>query len=147
MRSGLPAFSIIGFTDTKTRQTRERVQAAVLNSGYEFPARRITVSIWPVPSVGPGSGLDLGLACALLAASGQIPGSRLGAQAFFGELTLDGKVRSAGVDALRVALAARDLGIATLVLAPNDGPTPAVVDGVRVIAVKDLSAATSALTD
>ena len=77
------------------REARERVQAAILNSGYEFPPRRITANLAPadVPKAGPG--LDLALACAVLAASGQLAARALESVALFGELALDGAVRPA----------------------------------------------------
>ena len=73
IRPGLPGFTIVGLADAAVREARERVQAAIINSGYEFPARRITANLAPgdVPKIGPG--LDLALACAVLAASGQLP--------------------------------------------------------------------------
>src|ERR1700747_1777214 len=77
IRPGLPAFTIVGLADAAVREARDRVHAAILNSGFEFPARRITANLAPgdVPKVGPG--FDLALACAVLAASGQIPSERL----------------------------------------------------------------------
>ena len=92
IRPGLPAFAIVGLADAAVREARERVQAAILNSGYEFPARRITANLAPgdVPKAGPG--LDLALACAVLAASEQLPRERLESHALFGELALDGGV-------------------------------------------------------
>jgi magnesium chelatase family protein len=77
VRNGLPAFAIVGLADAAVREARERVQAAILNSGYEFPARRITANLAPgdIPKAGPG--LDLALACAVLAASGQLSHKRL----------------------------------------------------------------------
>ena len=88
IRAGLPAFTIIGLADAAVREARERVRAAILNSGYQFPARRITANLAPadVPKAGPG--LDLALACAILAASGQTSGERLASHALFGELAV-----------------------------------------------------------
>ena len=76
IRPGLPGFTIVGLADAAVREARERVQAAIINSGYEFPARRITANLAPgdVPKIGPG--LDLALACAVLAASRQLQASR-----------------------------------------------------------------------
>ena len=73
IRPGLPGFTIVGLADAAVREARERVQAAIINSGYEFPSKRITANLAPgdVPKVGPG--LDLALACAVLAASKQLP--------------------------------------------------------------------------
>src|SRR5947207_5432450 len=118
IRPGLPAFNIIGLADAAVREARERVRAAILNSGYEFPARRITANLAPadVPKAGPG--LDLALACAVLAASGQLSGRRLGEVALAGELGLDGSVRPAR-GTLAVAEAARRAGLRTLALAPE----------------------------
>src|SRR5271154_3649502 len=93
VRTGLPAFAIVGLADTAVREARDRVKAAILNSGFEFPARRITANLAPgdIPKAGPG--LDLALACAVLAASGQLPPQGLERVALFGELALDGPVR------------------------------------------------------
>lgn len=73
VRAGLPAFAIVGLADTAVREARERIQAAILNSGFEFPARRITANLAPGDVRKAGAGLDLALACAVLAASGQLP--------------------------------------------------------------------------
>src|ERR1700680_91849 len=77
VRPGLPAFTIVGLADAAVREARERVRTAILNSGYEFPGRRITANLAPadVPKAGPG--LDLALACAVLGASEQLPRDRL----------------------------------------------------------------------
>src|ERR1700694_1099045 len=90
IRPGLPAFAIVGLADAAGREARERVQAAILNSGYEFPARRITANLAPgdVPKAGPG--LDLALACAVLAASGELPAERLESDAPFGGAGAEG---------------------------------------------------------
>ena len=93
IRAGLPAFTIVGLADTAVREARERIQAAILNSGYEFPARRITANLAPGDVRKAGAGLDLALACAVLAASGQLPCEELQRIALFGELGLDGSVR------------------------------------------------------
>src|ERR1700720_2262297 len=77
VRAGLPAFGIVGLADTAVREARERIQAAILNSGYEFPARRITANLAPGDVRKAGPALDLALACAVLAASEQLPRERL----------------------------------------------------------------------
>src|ERR1700730_1669769 len=94
IRPGLPGFTIVGLADAAVREARERVQAAIRNSGYEVPAKRITANLarGDVPKIGPG--LDLALAAAVLAASGQIPAERLESYVLFGELALDGTVRA-----------------------------------------------------
>lgn len=137
IRAGLPGFAIVGLADASVREARERVQAAILNSGYEFPARRITVNLAPgdVPKVGPG--LDLALACGVLAASDQLSKERLDSHALFGELALDGAVR--GVQGtLAVAQGCADAGVGTLVLAPSRAHEAMLVEGLRVAPALDL---------
>src|SRR5436190_20736488 len=73
LRTGLPAFTIVGRGDAAVRESRERVHAAVLNSGFEFPQRRITVNLAPAHLRKVGPGFDLATACGLLAASEQLP--------------------------------------------------------------------------
>jgi magnesium chelatase family protein len=140
IRSGLPAFTIVGLADAAVREARERVQTAILNSGFEFPARRITANLAPgdVPKAGPG--LDLALACALLAASGQISSERLGSTALFGELALDGSVRPCW-GTLAVAEATRRAGLQRLALAGEGAREAQLVEGIDVIAVERLTSA------
>ena len=78
IRPGLPAFTIVGLGDTAVRESRERVRAAILNSGYEFPQRRITANLAPASLRKAGPGFDAALALAILAASGQLDPSRAG---------------------------------------------------------------------
>jgi magnesium chelatase family protein len=145
IRAGLPAFAIVGLADAAVREARDRVHAAVLNSGFEFPARRITANLAPadVPKVGPG--LDLALACGVLAASGQIPSELLGAYALFGELSLDGEVR-ASHGTLAVAEATRKAGLDMLVLGPARAREAMLVDGLEVGVVERLSSAARVLS-
>src|SRR6185312_16522590 len=118
VRSGLPAFTIVGLADAAVREARERIQTAIRNSGFQWPPRRITANLAPgdLPKAGPG--LDLALACAILAATGQVPAERLRQIAMFGELGLDGRVRAAH-GTLAVADAARRLGLRTLASSPE----------------------------
>jgi magnesium chelatase family protein len=127
IRPGLPGFAIVGLADASVREARERVQAAILNSGYEFPARRITVNLAPgdVPKVGPG--LDLALACGVLAANEQLPKELLEQCALFGELGLDGTVRPCQ-GTLAVAQGCVEAGLRKLVLAPERAREAMLVD-------------------
>lgn len=145
IRRGLPAFTIVGLADAAVREARERVQAAILNSGYEFPARRITANLAPgdVPKAGPG--LDLALACALLAASGQVPRERLESHALFGELALDGEVKACR-GTLAVAQATRQAGLKALVLAGAGAREASLIEGLEVAAVARLSSAARVLS-
>ena len=145
IRPGLPGFTIVGLADAAVREARERVQAAIINSGYEFPARRITANLAPgdVPKVGPG--LDLALACAVLAASKQIPHEPLESHVLFGELALDGAVRPCQQGTLAVAQATQKAGLQALVLAPERAREAALIEGLEVAPVERLSSAVRVL--
>ncbi len=145
IRPGLPAFTIVGLADAAVREARDRVHAAVLNSGFEFPARRITANLAPadIPKVGPG--FDLALACAVLAASGQIPGESLQTHALFGELSLAGEVRSSQ-GTLAVAEATRKAGLQMLVLGPARAREAMLIDGLSIGVAERLSSAARILS-
>ncbi len=145
IRAGLPAFTIVGLADAAVREARERVGAAIRNSGYDFPARRITANLAPgdVPKAGPG--LDLAIACAVLAASEQLPAQELGSHALFGELALDGSVRpSQGT--LAVAQATQRAGLRTLVIAGGRAHEARLVEGLEVAVAERLSSAVRVLS-
>jgi magnesium chelatase family protein len=145
IRPGLPAFTIVGLADAAVREARQRVQAAIINSGYEFPARRITANLAPgdVPKIGPG--LDLALACAVLAASQQLPSEPLESHVLFGELALDGTVKACQQGTLAVAQATLNAGLRTLVLAPERAREACLIEGLEVAAVERLSSAVRVL--
>jgi magnesium chelatase family protein len=109
LRRGLPAFTIVGRGDAAVRESRERVQTALINAGFLFPQRRITVNLAPAHLRKVGPGFDLATACGLLVASGQLPADELQRWTVFGELGLGGELRHCrGV--LAVAEGARDAG-------------------------------------
>jgi len=137
IRPGLPAFRIVGLAGAAVREARERVQAAILNSGFEFPARRIVANLAPanIPKVGPG--FDAALAVALLIASGQCPPDGLGDRAVFGELSLGGELRPCrGV--LAIAEGARDAGLSGLLVPRECAAEAALVDEVEVVGLEHL---------
>src|SRR5579875_1919344 len=92
IRSGLPAFTIVGLGDAAVRESRERIRAAIANSGFEFPQRRITANLAPASLRKAGPGFDAALALAVLAASGQLEPHQLEGVAVFGELSLSGEL-------------------------------------------------------
>jgi magnesium chelatase family protein len=145
IRPGLPSFTIVGLADAAVREARDRVRAAILNSGYEFPERRITANLAPgdIPKVGPG--LDLALACAVLATSDQLPPKRLASHALFGELSLDGEVRPCH-GTLAIAQAAREEGLQALVLAGTRAREAALVEGLDVAVAERLASAARVLS-
>jgi len=90
---GLPAFTVVGLPETAVREARDRVRSAIINSGFEFPARRITVNLAPADLPKEGGRYDLSIALGILAASGQVDISKLADNACFGELALSGECR------------------------------------------------------
>ena len=91
--AGLPGLSLVGLPDTAVSESRDRVRAAILNSGESWPNRRITVSLSPATLPKRGSGFDLPIAVAVLAAAGGVPEPSLDSTVIIGELALDGRVR------------------------------------------------------
>jgi magnesium chelatase family protein len=93
IENGLVALLLVGLPDTALREARDRIRAAIVNSGETWPSRRITVGLSPASLPKRGSGFDLGIAVAILAASAAVPAGKLNAMVLIGELGLDGRVR------------------------------------------------------
>ena len=141
IRPGLPTFTIVGLADTAVRESRDRVRAAIQNSELEFPQTRITANLAPAFLRKVGPGFDTALALGVLAASGQVPAAALGSYAVFGELSLNGELRDSP-GALAVAEGARRAGLSRLIVPVERGREAALVDGLEVVAVPTLRAAT-----
>ena len=90
---GLPNFQIVGLPDAAVREARERVRAAIVNCGFDFPLQRITASLAPADLRKAGPAMDLALAGALLGAAGELKTEALAGWSLVGELALDGSVR------------------------------------------------------
>jgi magnesium chelatase family protein len=129
---GLPGFAIVGLPDAAVREARERVRAALVNCGFEFPLTRIVVNLAPASLRKAGPGMDLAIAAAMLAASGQLEWEGMERVAFAGELALDGQVRPIN-GALAIAEAAREGGAAEIFLPAENGPEAALASGVEVV--------------
>jgi magnesium chelatase family protein len=125
LSGGLPAFAIVGLPEAAVRESRDRVRAALLNTAFEFPQRRITASLAPADLPKEGSRFDLPIALALLAAQGQIPAEALSRIESLGELSLSGELRRV-TGVLPAALQARDAG-RILVLPVESGADAALV--------------------
>ena len=137
LSSGLPGMSIVGLADTAVGEARDRVRAAVLNSGARWPQSRITVGLSPASLHKRGSSLDLAIASAILAADGQVPAAGLADTILFAELGLDGRlrpVRGAVVAAVAAVRAGRD----RVVVAPANEAEAGVVPGVRAVGMATL---------
>ena len=128
--NGLPAFSLVGLADAEVREARDRVRAALLSSGFEFPARRITVNLAPADLPKDSGRFDLPIALGLLAASGQLPALNLQDYEFAGELSLTGSLRPVR-GALALALASHQAG-RTLIVPDASGAEAALAEGASV---------------
>ena len=131
VRRGLPTFTLVGLPDRAIRESRERVRAALLNSGLEFPGQRITVNLAPAHVHKTGPSFDLAIAVGVLAASGQVPREELAGCALVGELSLSGEIRPVR-GALAAALGARGARYPRLLVPFDNGPEAALVEGVHV---------------
>ncbi len=144
LANGLPALSLVGLADTEVKESRDRVRAALLNSQFEFPARRITINLAPADLPKEGSRFDLPIAIGVLAASGQIPADQLHQYEFLGELGLGGELRPVrGV--LPAAVQCRDRG-RTLVIPQANLAEAQLVRDLPVIACDHLLQLSAVLT-
>ena len=138
IRQGLPAFAIVGLGDKAVREARERVRAAVQNSGFRFPDQRIIANLAPAYLRKAGPGFDLAIAVGILAAAGAVPLDALERWAVFGELSLGGELRPCG-GTLAVAEGAALQGIEGLVVPEQRGPEAALVPGIEIAAAASLT--------
>jgi magnesium chelatase family protein len=135
--SGLPQFSTVGLPDTAVRESKDRIRAAIRNSGYSFPRNHVTVNLAPADIRKEGTGFDLPIALAVLTAEGVIQGDAAKEYMLMGELSLDGTVK--GVNGvLSAAQLARELNFRGLVVPDENACEAAMVKGIEVIAIKTL---------
>ncbi len=140
---GLPSFTVVGLPDSAVKESRERVRAALVNSGFEFPSSKITVNLSPADVKKEGSSFDLPMALGLLAAKGFIPRESLEGFYFLGELSLDGSlVRTRG--ALSAALFLKGKS-SSLILPSSSGGEASLVEDVEVLGAENLSQVVSFL--
>ena len=137
---GLPGFVMVGLPDATAREARERVWPALRNAGLAPPDRRVTVNLAPADRRKEGASADLALALGLIAATGQAPHERLEHAAALGELALDGALRGTR-GTLSLAESLWRAGARTLICPTEAAPEAALVDGLHVLAVKDLGEA------
>ncbi len=137
LANGLPSFTLVGLPETEVKEARDRVRAAIQNTGFEFPARRITVNLAPADLPKESGRFDLPIALAILAASGQLPADRINQHEYAGELALTGELRRIR-GALAMTLASRNSG-RPLVLPEASAREAALVEGADVLAANSLS--------
>jgi magnesium chelatase family protein len=138
LAGGLPLFATVGLPDVAIRESRDRIKAALKNSGYPFPGHRVTVNLAPADIRKEGTAFDLPIAVAILAAEGLLPAAALGGILILGELSLDGGV--AGVHgALSAGVLAARLGCRAMIVPQENAAEAAVAAGSAVIPVGHLS--------
>lgn len=143
LSGGLPGFSIVGLPETEVRESRDRVRAALLNCGFDFPVRRITVNLAPADLPKEGGRFDLPIAIGILAASGQLPLDVVAGYEFLGELALSGMLRPVR-GALPAALKALDAGRAPIVPLGNAAEV-GLLDDRRALAAESVLGVAQAL--
>ncbi|MDP2345928.1 MAG: YifB family Mg chelatase-like AAA ATPase [Deltaproteobacteria bacterium] len=134
---GLPSVDVVGLAEAAVREARVRVRAAIVNTGFSFPVGRVAVNLAPAHSRKDGTGYDLPIAVAVLAAHGDVPATKLANILVVGELSLDGSVRPVR-GALLAAEAARQNGRGVVVVPRENGAEAALVRGVQVRTVTHL---------
>src|SRR6266478_8334429 len=127
---GLPQWTIVGLAASAVKESRERVGAALVNSGFKVPSKRITINLAPADIRKEGTAFDLPIAIGILVATGQLAAASVAKRMFVGELGLDGGLRTMR-GALSIARHALRAGVATLVL-----PAPNVAEAARVSALE-----------
>lgn len=137
--NGLPAFDIVGLADTAVKESKERVRAAIKNSGRQVPARKLTVNLAPADIKKEGSYLDLSLAIGVLKTTGQLVADTDGI-VFLGELSLDGSVRRIN-GVLPALISARAEGYKKFMVPEGNAREAGFVNGIETIAVKSLTEA------
>lgn len=138
LSQGLPAVTMVGLPEAAVRESKDRVRSAIINSGFQFPNRRLTINLAPADLPKDGARLDLPIAIGILAASGQIDETVLAQYEFIGELALNGDLRGiAGALAVSRALKADQ----RILIVPKDNADEAVkVNGVKVLQADTLKA-------
>ena len=141
LANGLPSITLVGLPETEVKEARERVRAALINSGFEFPMRRITINLAPADLPKESGSFDLPIALGVLAASGQIPSHCLDAYEFAGELSLTGQLRRIrGALAMAYAVSKTETQAPAFVLPSASADEAALVGGVAVYAADNLLA-------
>ncbi len=135
--NGLPAFTIVGLPDAAVQEAKERVRAAIRNSGGIFPMKRIVVNLAPADLKKAGPAYDLPIAVGILLSSEQVSADGSDAM-FLGELSLDGSLRHTNGVLPLVALA-HDEGMANVIVPETDAREASLIEGVKIIPMKSLA--------
>ncbi len=135
--NGLPVFQMVGFLSSQVKEAKERVRVSIHNAGFHIPAQRITVNLFPADIKKDGTGFDLPIALAILAACGQVNVSKLKETVILGELNLNGAIqRIPGV--LSMAIQAKKEGFSSLIIPKDNVKEAAMIPGIQVFGVENL---------
>ncbi|HWQ79319.1 MAG TPA: YifB family Mg chelatase-like AAA ATPase [Anaerovoracaceae bacterium] len=134
---GLPAFNVVGLPDATVREAKERIRAAIVNSGFKFPAKRITINLVPAGTKKEGTHFDLPIAVGVMIAIDLIRTGRVSGFAFLGELSLDGSVNRIN-GALPLVIGLRNHGVVKIILPMANAEEASAVDDVVLYPVKNL---------
>jgi len=141
---GLPGQTIVGLPDMAVKESRDRVKAAIVNSGFEYPPGYFTINLAPADTKKVGPMYDLPIAIGILSSGGRVPSTSLDGNVIFGELSLDGGIRPvAGV--LPMCIAMKNLGMKRAIVPKDNAVEAAVVEGIEIIPVENLDQSISFL--
>lgn len=142
----LPSIVIVGLPDSAVRESKERVVAAIKNSGFEFPLKKITINLAPADIKKEGSAFDLPIAIGILAANGNVPIEATEKALFLGELSLDGSLRKIK-GTLPIAVEAKKIGFNKIIVPSNSVKEASIVDGIDVFGAENLKEVVAFLND
>ena len=135
---GMPSCDIVGLPDTSVKEAKERVRAAIKNTGIELQSRKILINLAPADTKKEGAIYDLPIAVAMLIANEEILSKNLEDTIFIGELSLDGKIKKVN-GIFPMCLEAKKIGIKTAIIPKDNAKEAAIVEGLKVIGVECLN--------
>lgn len=138
LSAGLPSLNVVGLPDLTVKESRERIRSAIMNSGYKFPTKRITINLAPASSKKEGTHFDLPMAVGILTSVGILKEEKINQYAFIGELSLDGKVNHIK-GALPLAIGLRNKGIKNIFLPLSNAEEVSIVDDIKIFPIAKLS--------
>jgi len=142
----IPGFTIVGLPDNAVKESKERVSAAIKNSGYKFPVKKITVNLAPADIKKEGSAFDLPIAIGVLAVADNVNVKFLNTSVILGELSLDGSLKPIR-GALSITVEAKRKGFSRIILPKESAGEASIVEGIKVYGVKNLTEVINALNE
>ena len=136
--AGMPNWEVVGLPDTTVKESKERVRTAIKNSGFDFQSRKIVINLAPADTRKEGSFFDLPIAIGILHDFHDIKRQNLDDTVFIGELSLNGNINKIN-GVLPMCIEAKKLGIKRIILSKDNAKEAAIVDGIKVIGVTNLS--------